>query len=115
MAEVKLNGAPGSEFSFEFVQGMADRMAMSYIKYGKVKDAYPDKVNALDSLRLRLKKYLETGNTEFLIDAGNFAMIEFMCPSKPDAYFKPTDSKDSPGRKWIDKYNPTQKSNTEDI
>lgn len=113
MADVKLSGAPGTEFSFPFVQGMADRMAVSYAKYGAVKDAYPEKVNALDSLRLRLKKYAETGNTEFLMDAANFAMIEFMHPAHKDAYFKPTDSKESPGRKWFDKYNPTSAGNRE--
>lgn len=107
--------APGSEFSFPFVQGMADRMSTSFIKYGAVKDAYPEKVNALDSLMLRLKKYRETGNTEFLIDAANFAMIEFMCPALPNAHFAPTDSGASPGRKWHDKYSPTAARNEEEI
>lgn len=102
-----------TQISVKFIQGMIDRMMISYTKYGDVKDAYPDKVNALDSLNLRLKKYRETGNTEFLIDAANFAMIEFMYPDKPNAHFTPTDSKDSPGRKWHDEYKASQKPNKE--
>lgn len=106
--------APRSEFSEDFLQGMVNRMGVSHAKYGRVRDAYPEKVNALDSLRLRLKTYAETGNTEFLIDAANFAMIEFLCPSHPDAHFRATDSQESPGRKWHDHARPTAHANSED-
>lgn len=106
--------APGSEVSEPFIQGMRDRMATSYFKYGAVRDAYPHKVNALESLRMRLDLYAETGNTEALIDAANFAMIEFMCPSHKRAHFTPTDSGKSPGRAAYDTgFEGTQKSNDE--
>jgi hypothetical protein len=90
--------APTSEFSREFLDGMLARMAMSYFKYGKLADAFPGKVSAVESLKLRLEKYAETGNTEYLMDAANFAMIEFMRPSHADAHYTPTDSDGSPGR-----------------
>ena len=103
-----------TEFSETFVQGMRDRMVMSFFKYGPVRDAYPHKVSALESLHKRLEKYIETGNTEFLIDAANFAMIEFMHPSHPGAHFRPTDSNESPGRAAYDTgFEPTQKDNRE--
>jgi hypothetical protein len=89
---------PETEFSLRFAQGMADRMALSYCKYGAVAEAYPAKVDALGSLELRLAKYRETGNTEFLMDVANFAMIEFMHPRHERAFFKATDSDQSPGR-----------------
>lgn len=89
---------PDTEYSLAFLRGMLNRMSVSWHKYGNVSDAYPDKVSALDSLQQRLDKYRETGNTEFLIDAGNFAMIEFMHPALKDAFFKATDSDGSPGR-----------------
>jgi len=89
---------PSSEFSQEFIQGMVDRMAVSFHKYGLVSDAYPDKVDAMASMEARLRKYRETGNTEWLIDAANFLMIEFMCPRHNDAHFQATDSDASPGR-----------------
>lgn len=87
-----------TEFSEEFVSGMRDRMVVSFYKYGPLKNAYPTKVKALDSIEQRLRKYKETKNTEYLIDAANFAMIEFMRPSIEGAHFTPTDDSGSPGR-----------------
>jgi hypothetical protein len=111
--EIKTSPAvPETEFSREFVQGMADRMGVSYCKYGAVADAYPRKVNARESLQARLDKYWRTGNTEWLMDVANFAMIEFMHPSHPEAHYRPTDSKESPGRVWNGEVNPIQDRNT---
>lgn len=104
--------APATEVSEPFIQGMRDRMAMSYFKYGAVRDAYPHKVNALESLRKRLEKYENDGNTEWLMDVANFAMIEYMCPAHKRAHFKATDSADSPGRAAYDTgFEGTAKSN----
>lgn len=88
-------------------------MEVSFHKYGPLKNAYPHKVDALKSLLLRIEKYRETGNTEFLIDAANFAMIEFMRPSVKDAKFVATDSNASPGRIWNGKHTPTKKDNAQ--
>lgn len=105
---------PASEFSEQFTKGMRDRMAVSYFKYGKVADAYPHKVNAIESLHKRLDRYLETGNTEWLMDVANFAMIEFMHPAHPEAHFRATDSNESPGRAAYDtQFEGTQKDNKE--
>lgn len=87
-----------SEFSQEFVQAMKDRMDVSYAKYGPIKDAYPHKVNALESMEKRIAKYHATGNTEWLVDAANFCMIEFMLPSHPKSHFRATSAAESPGR-----------------
>lgn len=102
---------PLSEFSDAFTQGMADRMAVSYCKYGAVKDAYPSRVDAIASLKKRLERYEETGNTEWLMDVANFAMIEFMHPRHPDAHFRATDSRESPGRQWSGEVDPSQRGN----
>ena len=87
-----------TEFDETFVQGMRDRMLVSFHKYGPVADAYPSRVDAIGSLMQRLRKYADTGNTEFLMDAANFAMIEFMYPRHPQAFFAGTDDDASPGR-----------------
>lgn len=84
---------------------------MSYLKYGPVSQAYPHKVNALHSLLDRIRKYESTGNTEYLVDVANFAMIEFMHPAHKEAHFEATDSSGSPGRRWRDKKQPTQQDN----
>lgn len=96
--KLKVKGIPESEYSVKFLQGMLNGMGVSYYKYGKVADAYPDKVNALESLKVRIERYLKTGNMEFLMDVANFAMIEFMRPSLPNAVYAPGDSDQSPGR-----------------
>lgn len=105
------DNVPPSEFSTPFVQGMADRMSMSFFKYGLVTDAYPARVDALASLKKRLEKYEADGNTEWLMDLANFAMIEFMRPRHINAHYDPTDSKASPGRVWNGEVNSSHRGN----
>lgn len=88
-----------TEFSQPFVIGMQNRMLISYHKYGPVADGFPHRVNAINSLTDRLREYAATGNVEFLIDAANFAMIEYMHPAHPQAHMRATDSDESPGRR----------------
>ena len=88
-----------TEISEPFIEGMRNRMKVSYHKYGPVASAYPDRVNAIASLQDRLRKYAETGNTEYLMDAANFAMIEYMYPTHPQGHFQGTDDDGSPGRR----------------
>ena len=83
-----------TEYSERFDKIRKDMMIVSYFKYGPLKDNY-DKfkcIDAIGSLEKRLAKYKETGNTEFLADIANFAMIEFMFPSIPGAKYTPTDN-----------------------
>ena len=87
--------APATEFNGEFVQAMADRMAVSFYKYGAMASADIDVVATINK---RLALYIETGNTEWLIDAANFALIEFTHPTHDDAHYRSTDSDESPGR-----------------
>jgi hypothetical protein len=86
------------EFSPDFVTKMQNRMDVSYAKYGPIRDAFPTKINAIESCEKRIDQYHKTGNTEWLVDAANFLMIEFMLPAHPKAHFRATDSNESPGR-----------------
>lgn len=87
-----------TEYSEKFDKIRKDAMVMSHYKYGFIKDnAQKKAINYLDTIKLRIKKYEETGNTEFLADVANFCMIEFMYPQHPSGHYKPTDSKESPG------------------
>jgi hypothetical protein len=94
------NHCPNTEFSEEFINRMARSMGVSFHKYGKVKDAFPHKVNAIKSLEDRLRLYTETGNRDYLVDVANFAMIEAMRPSHTQSHYKPTDGGE--GRRWHD-------------
>jgi len=93
-----------SEYNEEFDRLRKNRMVMSFYKYGPVKENYNKVstdgaalVDAVKSLKLRLNEYLRTGNTEFLVDVANFAMIEYMYPQHSGAHFKATDDAASPG------------------
>lgn len=81
-----------------FVQGMLNRMGVSYYKYGSIEDTYPEQARGLDQIMQRLACYVNDGNVEWLVDAANYCMIEALRPSHPQAHFRATDSDESPGR-----------------
>lgn len=87
--EYVIRNVIATELSQRFVQGMSDRMAVSFEKYGPIVMAYPHDVDAVQCLKDRLAKYEETGNTEWLMDVANFAQIEFQLPRHPDAHYDP--------------------------
>lgn len=91
-------GAPASEFNEAFIEAMRKRMAVSFHKYGLMADAAAKGVDQIASMQVRVNRYLETGNTEWLVDAANMLMIEFTHPHHADAHFRATDSDESPGR-----------------
>ena len=83
-----------TEYSSRFDDIRKNMMIASFFKYGPMKDNYDNFkcMNALGNIEKRIAKYKETGNTEFLADAANFAMIEFMYPSIEGAKYTPTES-----------------------
>lgn len=85
--DIRYQRMPRSDKSMEFDRIRQNMMVVSYYKYGPLKDNYGKYkcIDALGSMKKRLDKYQETGNTEFLADVANFAMIEFMNPSVPKA------------------------------
>ena len=86
------------EYSEEFDKLRKNRVEVSYHKYGSAKDNFGQHlVNAIESHDLCIKKYQETGNTEYLLDAANYLMFEYMYPNRRDAYFKATSSSESAG------------------
>ena len=86
------------EYSEEFDKLRKNRVEVSYYKYGPAKDNFGQHlVNAIESHDLCIKKYQETGNTEYLLDAANYLMFEYMYPNRKGAYFKATSSSESAG------------------
>lgn len=85
------------DWSTEFITLMQNRIEVSHHKYGWMSQTYPELAQAERQIEERLYKYREIGNTEWLVDIANFAMIEFMYPSHSNAHFRATDSKESPG------------------
>lgn len=86
------------EYSDEFDKLRKNRVSTSFYKYGPVKDNFlTGNVEAIPTMELCLNKYKSTGNVEFLIDAANYLMFEFMYPHHPNAHFRATDSSESAG------------------
>lgn len=88
------DGVPVDQFSLDFVQKMANRMVQGYAKYGPIERVRRD-VDRIKSLQQRLDKYRETGNSEWLVDAGNMAMIQFILDGPENFHATPTE--ESPG------------------
>lgn len=94
--EIDSSRVPSGQANQAFIQGMLDRVTFGSIKYGSVASNV-GKIDFIQTMRDRVKKYKETSNTEYLIDAANFLMFEFMYPGEPGAFFEGTDSDGSPG------------------
>lgn len=85
------------EYSVEFDMRRQNAILVSYHKYGPSKENFkPGMVDAIGSLKKNLKKFEETGNTEYLIDIANYAMFRYMYPQGNESY-RPTDSNQSAG------------------
>lgn len=86
------------DYSEKFDELRKNRVEVSSYKYGSARKNFATgNVNAIESMKLCVQKYQFTGNTEYLCDAANYLMFEFMFPQVKGAYFKATDSKDSAG------------------
>lgn len=86
------------EYSERFDELRKNRVRTSYYKYGSARKNFSTgNVNALETMKLCVEKYKETGNTEFLVDAGNYLMFEFMYPQHEKAHFRATNSSESTG------------------
>lgn len=87
-----------NEYSARFDELRKNRVETSYFKYGSAKKNFSTgNVNALETMKLCIEKYQDTGNTEFLCDAASYLMFEFMYPQHKRAHFQATDSSESAG------------------
>ena len=71
-------------------------MATSHFKYGPWIPKTAAWTDCPKNIRIRLERYLDTGNTEWLVDVANFAMMEYMVPKHPKAHFRETGSHEAP-------------------
>lgn len=85
-----------TEYSKPFDECRKKAMINSYYKYGPARKNYSEHkcMDAVGNIRARLEAYERTGNTEYLVDVANFAMLEFMYPQIPGARYTPTAAPD---------------------
>lgn len=86
------------EYSKDVDLKRQDLIVQSYFKYGPAKHNFGEHlVKALPTMSQCVCKYDQTHNKEYLLDAMNYLMFEYMYPSYDDAYYKHTDSDGSAG------------------
>ena len=79
-----------TEWSPKFEKLMRNRLimgALRYERFGPEKSDYP---TATEAIR-RITKYIETGNTEHLVDAANMCLLEFEFGKHPHKHFRGVD------------------------
>lgn len=72
----------------EFTNLMDNRFVMGFFRYGSIRQSKSDNVSEIEKRR---QKYIETGNTEYLVDIANFARAEFINPKHHNAHFNSID------------------------
>lgn len=86
-----------TEYSFVFDEKRKDMMCQSFYKYGKAsKNFKTGNVDAIGCIENCLEKFKATKNTEYLLDAANYAMLRYMFPQNGE-FFKQTPSEDTAG------------------
>lgn len=81
------------QMSSRFIDLMTNRMILGTLRYGRWQDNKKNgtKYDRVGSIRKRLQLFEETGNSEYLVDIANFAMIEFEISDHPNLHFSPKD------------------------
>lgn len=91
LSQIVLQGSLKMEFPVDpdFFQKQINRLIIGHHQYGE-NDARQD---YLFRARQALSDYTETGNTEFLIDAANYAMLEAHYPIHENAHYQAIDKR----------------------
>lgn len=83
-----------SEWSAVFEKLMRNRLIMGAFRYGKLNATDKKEWNRLDRILSDVQRYIETGNTEILVDIANHALLEFEEGSHPLKHFSASDDGD---------------------
>lgn len=77
-----------SEWSPEFEQLMRNRLIIGGIRYGLLGAAGKADYDRCGMVRDRIKRYEDTGNLEFLVDAANGCLLEFVEGKHPNRHLQ---------------------------
>jgi len=80
-----------TEWSPEFEQLMRNRLLIGRFRYGRMDRVEQRNYDRIGSAIARLKRYQETGNLEFVVDAANLCLMEFEHSEHPDLHFDAID------------------------
>ena len=80
-----------TERNLVFERLCRNRLLMGAFRYGELFAEDKELYISVDDIRLRLDLYEKTGNLECLVDAANYAMLEFTYSKHKNAHFKASD------------------------
>lgn len=84
-----------TEWSPKFEWLMRNRLLMGALRYGTMAEkrllTNKNRWDLVGAVSLKIKKYEETGNTEFLVDAANYCLLAFEFDPHPTKYFHALD------------------------
>lgn len=87
-----------TEYDKQLDEIRKNMVLQSFYKYGPAKHNFGEHlVDPIDTCERCVKKYLGSHNKEYLADAMNYLMFEWMYPGFDDAFYKQTDSDESAG------------------
>lgn len=69
---------------------MDNRLVMGHLRYGSSSKKRPQ-FYYIKRLQTEITHYLQSGNTEYLVNAANYARLEFKKPSHSKAHFHAVD------------------------
>ena len=80
-----------SEWSDVFEKLMRNRLVMGAFRYNCIHEPNKVQYDRVSAMFRRLTKYVETGNTELLVDIANLALLEFEEGDHPNKHFRSED------------------------
>lgn len=82
-----------TEWSDDFERLMRNRLIMGCLRYGPMvwKKKNGNKWDLLGAINKKVGLYVKTGNTEYLVDAANYLLLEFECGEHPNKHFNALD------------------------
>lgn len=83
-----------SEWSPEFENLMRNRLVMGAFRYGRIHSSGKPAWDRVESIKQRIDAYEKMGNTEYLVDIANMALLEFEEGTHPEKHFASTDDAD---------------------
>ncbi len=83
-----------TEWCPEFEMHMRNRLVMGAFRYGRFDNDDKWRFSLIGGLQEKLMAYQQTGNTEYLVDLANYALLEFVRPAHPKAHWHGDDDHD---------------------
>jgi len=88
---LKIDTLYSTEWSHQFETLCRNRLVMGAFRYGLLNDPEKKQYHRILSIKKRISLYLQSGNTEHLVDIANLCLMEFQEGTHPLKHFSAID------------------------